>query len=246
MTCRYIPFERYNPYFKTGMNRSLMESVRECGKPVVFLAGWDRKTVNVGRSQEIRKRVNLERAEKDDITVVRRQGGGGTTFLTPEGELTWGVVAPDEQFAEDVNEIYSNRCQVIADALGDLGIEAEHEPVNDVVTDQGKISGATLRRKGGVTYFGGTLLYDVNPEEMFRYIKPGEDKKKDKRIEDYRDRVSSVKKESDASFEETKKALREALLEDRDWKESELSEEEIERAEELANKYREDEWLYRE
>ncbi|WP_414836596.1 biotin/lipoate A/B protein ligase family protein [Candidatus Nanohalococcus occultus] len=246
MTWRFLEFERYDPFFKTGLNDALIESARETGTPVIFLAGWSEKTVNVGRSQSIEERVNLENCEDDGITVVRRQGGGGTTFLTPDGEITWGLVAPDECFAEDVNEIYRRKCGLIADAVEKLGITAEHEPVNDVVTENGKISGSTIRRKDGVTYFGGTLLYKSNPEEMFRYITPSDDKKKAKYIENFKDRVSSVNKESEASFEEAQEALTSKLQEDKKWETSELTEGEIDRARSLRNKYRSREWLYRE
>ncbi|WEL19943.1 lipoate--protein ligase family protein [Candidatus Nanohalococcus occultus] len=246
MNWRFLKFERYDPFFKTGLNDALSESVRETGIPVVFLAGWSKKTVNVGRSQSIEERVSLGKCEDDDITVVRRQGGGGTTFLTPEGEITWGLVAPDEYFPDDVNQIYREKCGLIADAVEKLGIDARHEPVNDVVTENGKISGSTIRRKDGVTYFGGTLLYKSNPKEMFRYIKPGDDKKKGKHIENFKERVSSVSKESEASFEESQEALRSKLLEGKNWEISELTEGEIGRARSLGNKYRGREWLYRE
>lgn len=245
MDWRFIPFQRYDPFFKTGLNDALIDSVADGGDPIVFLAGWDRKTVNVGRSQKIRERVNLETAKEDRVTVVRRQGGGGTTFLTPDGEITWGVIAPDEEFAEDVNEVYRNKCNVITEALSELGIEVRHEPVNDVVTEKGKISGSTVRRRDGVTYFGGTLLYEVDPEEMFRYIAPSDDKKEDKQIEDFKERVSSVKSETDVSFEESKEALKQKLLEGKSFRESELTEKERHAAESKANKYRSDEWLYR-
>lgn len=245
MDWRFIPFQRYDPFFKTGLNDALMDSVGNGGDPIVFVAGWDRKTVNVGRSQNIKKRVNLETAKEDGVTVVRRQGGGGTTFLTPGGEITWGVVAPDEEFAEDVNEIYRNRCQVIAEALSELGIEARHEPVNDVVTEKGKISGSTVRRRDGITYFGGTLLYEVDPEEMFRYIAPSDDKKKGKQIEDFEERVNSVKSEANVSFEEAREVLKQKLLEGKSYSESVITEKERLAAESKANKYRSDEWLYR-
>ncbi|MFB6100374.1 MAG: biotin/lipoate A/B protein ligase family protein [Candidatus Nanohalobium sp.] len=243
---RFIPFKRYSPYFKTGLNKALMESARDSGETVIFLAGWDRKCVNLGYSQVFEEEVNVEEFQKrDDVELVRRQGGGGATFLTPEGEITWGIVAPEEKFPDDVNRIYEEVCGRIAEGLEQIGIDAEHEPVNDVVTEKGKISGATLKREGGVVYIGGTLIYEADPEEMFSLLTPSDDKKKGKQVEDYRERVSSVRKESDASFDEAKQALKDALLEGRDFEVSELSDSEVERAEELADKYRDGEWLYR-
>jgi len=222
-----------------------MESVRDSGEEIIFLAGWDRKCVNLGYSQNFGEEVNVDEfQDREDVALVRRQGGGGATYLTPEGEITWGIVAPEEEFPDDINRIYEEVCTKIAEDLEEIDVEAEHEPVNDIVTGRGKISGATLKREEGVIYIGGTLLYENNPEEMFSLLTPSEDKKKDKQIEDYRNRVSSIENESEASFEDARESLKQALLKDRDFEVSGLKDSEIERAEELADKYSDEEWLY--
>lgn len=246
MQWRFVPFQYYNPYFKTGLNQALLESVGKDGDRVVFLSGWKPNCVNIGRSQDIEERVDMEEVEKRDIVIVRRQGGGGTTYLTEGGEITWGIVAPEKYFADDVNQVYREICGVIADSLSSLGIEAEHETINDVVTDGRKISGATLKRKSGAAYVGGTLLYEVDVDEMFSVLTPDEDKLEDKQVEEFRERVTSVSRESCASFDETKKALKQGLLKDKEWRESGWTEFEKKRAEELADKYSSDKWLYRE
>lgn len=241
---RYIPFTYYDPYFKTGLNKALMESVRESGEKTVFLSGWENDCVNIGYSQEVEKEVDLEEAEKRGLDIVRRQGGGGTTYLTRDGEITWGIVASVEEFPNDVNQVYKEICGKIAEGLSEIGIEAEHEPVNDIVTENGKISGATLKKEEGVVYVGGTLIYKVEPEEMFQVLTPGEDKIADKKIESFEERVTSVKEESEASFQEAVEALRKGLLQGEDFEESELTDEERRRAEDLADKYSEEEWIF--
>lgn len=244
-TWRFIPFEKYGPYFKTGLNKALMESVREGSEPIVFLAGWDKKCVNLGYSQDFEEEVNVDEFEKrEDVVLVRRQGGGGATFLTPRGEITWGMVVSEDYFPDDVNQIYEDVCGKIAEALKAIGIEAEHEPINDIVTEKGKISGATLKREDGVVYVGGTLLYETDPEEMFSLLTPGEDKLKDKQIKDFRERVSSVSRESGADFDESVEALKKGILDGKEFRKSGLKQSEIERAEELGIKYSGDEWLY--
>lgn len=243
---RYIPFTYYDPYFKTGLNKALMESVRETGEKIIFLSGWESDCVNIGYSQKIGEEIDEEEVEKRGLDVVRRQGGGGTTYLTREGEITWGLVRPKEEFPDDVNQVYEKICGEISTGLSDIGIEAEFEPINDVVTENGKISGATLKKEDGVIYIGGTLIYQVNPEEMFQILTPDEDKIADKKIEQFEDRVTSVRKESDVSFNETVKALKKGLLKDKNYFKDDLKDKEVKRAQDLADKYSGPEWLYRE
>lgn len=245
MKYRLIPFQYYNPYFKTGLNQALMESVEKSREGVIFLSGWAQDTVNIGYSQTVEEEVDMREVERRNVAVVRRQGGGGTTYLTRDGEITWGVIAPESEFPEDINKTYEKICGELVRGLKTISIEAEHEPINDIVTSNGKISGATTKKKNGIVYTGGTLMYQNNPEEMFTVLTPDEDKLRDKRIKDFKDRVTSVVKESDASFKEAVNAVRKGLSKEKNITESKLKDYEKNRAEELAKKYRSDEWIYR-
>lgn len=244
MSWRYIPFQRYDPYVKTGLNDVALAVVQDGRDPVVWLAGWERDCINVGRDQVVEEEVDIEAVRQEGIPIVRRQGGGGTTYLTRDGEITWHLAAPETYFADDVNQIYSAVCGTVVEALSTLGIQAEHEPVNDVVTENGKISGATLRQENGGVYVAGTLLYNVEVEEMFRFLTPSEEKLENKPVETFRERVTSVTAETDAGFNDAKNALRQAFLDGREWEEGQWSEEEIKTAERKAKKYSSDEWVF--
>lgn len=246
ITWRFLPFKRYNPYFKTGLNKALMESVSKNKDPVIFLAGWNQKCVNLGYSQKFEKEVDKQELHsRDDVVLVRRQGGGGTTFLTPKGEITWGIISERSFYPDDLTEIYKKVCNKIADGLSSLNIRARHEPVNDIVTDTGKISGATIKQEKDIIYIGGTLIYKTDPEEMFSLLTPNEDKKKDKEIEDFKERVTSIKRESDASYKEAKNNIKDSLTQKKDMKISSITEEEKTDAKKYAEKYRSEKWLYR-
>lgn len=244
---RFIPFQKYDPYFKTGLNKALIESVeKNQASSTIFLSGWSKNCVNIGYSQKFEKQVNVEEFQNRENTVlVRRQGGGGTTYLTPEGEITWGIVASSEKYPDDVNQIYQQVCTQIAEGLETIGIEAEHEPINDIVTENGKISGATLKQEKNTVYIGGTLLYKVKPEEMFTILTPPEDKKKDKQIQDFKERITSVRRETTASSEKAKEALKKGLLNNKTYKEANIKPKEKQRAEQLAKKYSSKQWLHR-
>ncbi len=242
---RYIPFKRYDPFVKTALNQAAINYVQDSGNGLIWLAGWDTPCVNVGRSQDVEKEVNLDEAKKRNTCIVRREGGGGTTYLTPEGEITWHIIAPSTYFSKDVNHTYGTVCSLIADALGTLGIPAEHEPVNDVVTlePRRKLSGSTLKQERGVTYVAGTLLYDVDVDDMFAVLTPSPEKLQDKHITDFTQRVTSVTRETNASFTQTVDALHTALLSDKTWFKKPWTQEELTRVDELVQKYRSTEWV---
>ncbi|MDY6777620.1 MAG: biotin/lipoate A/B protein ligase family protein, partial [Candidatus Nanohaloarchaea archaeon] len=239
---QYIPFRRCDPYVKTGLNEAVMDAVADSS--FFWLAGWERPCINVGRSQRVRDEVDVERARSDGIDIVRRQGGGGTMYLTPDGELTWGLAAPADTFPDSFEAIYSECCGRVVDALDALGIEATYEPINDVVTEQGKISGATARRQDGTVYVGGTLLVDVDPDTMFTYLTPDEAKQADKETDDPAGRVTAVTDETDASFQQVQDAVRAAFLDGKTYETTTWPDTIMEQATTLAAKYRDDDWVF--
>lgn len=245
MPWRRIPFQRYDPYIKTALNQISIERVAATEEPMIWVAGWNEPTVNIGRSQAVAQEIDQDEAQQHDTTIIRRHGGGGTTFLTPDGDLTWQLVAPKEQFPDDPNRIYQIVCGQIAEQLRQHGIEAEHEPVNDIVTPNGKLSGATLKQEQGVIYVAGTLLYDVDPDTMFSILTPDTSKLDDKPITSFKERVTALSDETDISYEATIDLLYEALLRNRPAETKDWTDDERDKAETKANALENDEWVFR-
>ena len=244
MKWRFIPFKFYNPYEKIALNEVAVDSVKKTGISIVWLAGWKPSCVNIGYGQHVRDVVNLEEAKKRKIPVVRRQGGGGAMFLSEKGEISWSVVAPQEFFPDNPNKIYERVCGRIVNALKDLGIKSWHKPINDVMTDRGKISGATIKRDGNVVYVGGTLLYNVDAELMRKLLRPERDNLKREKVPEQFKKVASVKELANAGFADTINALKDNLLKGIEFSKSKWSKEEMSSAKELSKKYQSKEWLY--
>jgi len=168
---RFIPFRHYNPYIKTALNKVVVDVVKKTGEPIIWLAGWKPSCVNIGYSQKIRDVINLEEVKKFGLIIVRRQGGGGAVYLSDDGEISWSIVAPVEYFPEDINKIYKRVCGRVIQALRE--ITARHKPVNDIVTEKGKVSGVTIKKDHSVVYVGGTLLYDVDKSMLKKVLTSG-------------------------------------------------------------------------
>lgn len=239
----YISFKRYNPYFKTALNDIVIEHVRNSNKPLFWLSGWDTDCINLGRTQDIYSVVDLQKVKEKNLLIVRRQGGGGVTYLSKEGELTWGFIAPKKFFPTQVNDIYKFICSKIIDVLNELGIKAFHKPINDVITQKGKISGSTLKKSDDVIYVGGTLLLNVDKKLLNEILKPENDTLKKKKIFEKNKKITSVNDEIDISFEKIIAAFEKIFLKE-EFVEINLSKEELKKAKELSLVYGSKEWIY--
>ncbi len=242
MNWRFIPFKYYNPFLKIALNEVAVSSARK--SPIIWLAGWKPSCVNIGYGQHVRDVVNLAEAKKRKILVVRRQGGGGAMFLSEKGEISWSVVAPEKFFPNNLNEIYERVCGRVVNTLKDLGINSWHKPINDVITEAGKVSGATVKKENGVVYVGGTLLYSVDANLMRRLLRPERDHLKRQKVPEKFKNVACVSELSKASFAKTINALKDNLLKGVDFSVSKWTKEELLMAENLAKKYKSEDWVF--
>ena len=242
MIWRFIPYKKYDPYVKTALNQVAIESVKKTRQPLIWLAGWSKNCLNVGYRQKISKVINVEEAKKQKLPIVRRQGGGGAMYLSKDGEITWNLIAPAHYFPKNPNKVYELVCGKIVDALKELGILAKHKPINDVVTEKGKISGATIKTDQYTTYIAGTLLYTEDQKQMLKLLRPEKDTIKGKPEKDRK--ISAISQESNASFKEVIAMLKRNLLKGLDYKEEHWRVHELTKAQELAKKYQSKAWLY--
>ncbi len=252
MQWRFVPFQRYDPYMKTALNDVAISSVQGRGDPIIWLAGWDRACVTVGRDQCVADTVDVAEVESRELPVARRQDTGKAMYLTEQGQVTWNVVLPerdDEDASDDESDdaldpVYEAMCNIVVTALDQLEINASYREDHAVTVDGGKISGVRARQSHGVTHISGTVLHRVDPEQVITLLMP----EKEATLESVKwlqGRVATVDKAVEAPFQDTVDALRTAFLADKDYEEQGWSDQEQDAAEQLAKKYRSDAWVYR-
>src|SRR5699024_1596635 len=102
---------------------------------------WYRDGVAVpfGRFQAYADEVEAEYVDEHDIDVVRRITGGGAMYAEPGAVITYSMYLPRESVPDDVEDSYERLDRWAIDALRDLGLAATHEPLNDIVHEDGKI-----------------------------------------------------------------------------------------------------------
>ena len=68
--------------------------------------------------------VNEEECVREGVDIVRRRTGGGAVYHDTLGEITYSVIAPDSYFSKSIRDSYKEICDVLIDALSEVGIEA--------------------------------------------------------------------------------------------------------------------------
>lgn len=168
---------------------------------------WNPAAITIGFFQGLEKEVDVKKAKRFGIDVVRRYTGGGAVLH--EHELTYSLAVSEKEIQGDIISSYNKLCSGIILGLKEMGLNAEFKPVNDIIVNGKKISGNGQTRKNGVILQHGTVLLDVDLEKMFSVLRVPDEKIKDKLITAASERVTSLKKELNrtVTMKETENAL---------------------------------------
>jgi lipoate-protein ligase A len=139
--------------------------------------GWKPSAVSVGRFQDVSNEVHVENCRRLGVDIVRRITGGGTVYHDNMGEITYSVIAREQDFGtEDVVEAYNSICNGLIEAAKILGVKADFNPGDpkncpNIAIQGKKISGSAQFHKGGVLLQHGTFLLDVDLDKMFMFLR---------------------------------------------------------------------------
>ena len=245
MKWRVIPLQMHDAYMNMALDEALSEAVANGGRPIIRFYKWFPSAVSIGYFQSLKDVVNVKSCAGLGVHIVRRRTGGGAVYHSNSGEITYSVIGLASMFPKNIIESYRLICGWVIDGLLELGIESEFMPINDIVVKDRKISGNAQTRRNNVLLQHGTVLFDVNVHKMFSVLKVPDEKMKDKIVKAVQERVTRVKDFTQVSKEETYEALLKGFTKGKDWEFSEITSEEMARANELAEKrYRTDEWNY--
>ncbi|WP_311406672.1 lipoate--protein ligase [Liquorilactobacillus uvarum] len=146
--------------------------------------------VIVGRNQNTLEEVNQKYCREKEVTVTRRLSGGGAMYQDL-GNLCFSFIvdADSRQFGD-----FKTMVAPIVDALHKMGVTgAEVTGRNDIVVDGKKFSGNAMYTRGGKTFSHGTLMLDVDTDEVTKTLNVPLDKIKSKGIKSVRSRVTNLR-----------------------------------------------------
>lgn len=171
--------------------------------PTLRVWEWGGPAVVIGSFQSLRNEVDAEAARHHGIAVVRRISGGGAMFVEPGNTITYSLSVPGSLVSGlSFSDSYAYLDDWVLGALGDMGIKAWYQPLNDIATDAGKIAGAAQKRVVGPDGGPGAVLhhvtmsYDIDADKMLEVLRIGREKLSDKGIRSARKRVDPLRRQT--------------------------------------------------
>lgn len=244
-----IPAVRMHPAQHAALDEVLAESVARGQRgPTLRLWDWDDSVVVIGSFQSVSNEVDESQARQYQTDIVRRVTGGGAMFMEPGNCITYSLLAPTSLIdGMNIEQSYAFLDRWVLGALADVGINAHYVPLNDLVSDQGKIGGAAQKRfSNGVVLHHATLAYDMDARRMSQVLRIGREKIADKGISSANKRVDPMRAQTGMARQDIMQAFLDHFRHHYNTRPSTYSQQELDKAARLVeSKFTTREWTYR-
>ncbi|MGX0909781.1 lipoate--protein ligase family protein [Staphylococcus caprae] len=272
-TWNFINTGSQDPYYNMAMDEALLNFVsRGEIDPVIRFYTWDPATLSIGYFQRLQKEIDIEKVKEKGFGLVRRQTGG--RGVLHDKELTYSVIVPESHpnMPSTITEAYRVISQGLLEGFKNLGFETyfavprskeEREKLKqprssvcfdapswyELVVEGRKIAGSAQTRQKGVILQHGSILQDIDIDELFDMFIFKNDRLKAKMKEAFVEKAVAINdiSEKHITLEEMEQAFEEGFKTglNIDFKPLKLSDQQMAEVKELEQKYRSDEWMYR-
>lgn len=272
-TWNFINTGSQDPYYNMAMDEALLNFVsRGEIDPVIRFYTWNPATLSIGYFQRLQKEIDIEKVNEKGFGLVRRQTGG--RGVLHDKELTYSVIVPESHpnMPPTITEAYRVISQGLLEGFKNLGFETyfavprskeEREKLKqprssvcfdapswyELVVEGRKIAGSAQTRQKGVILQHGSILQDIDIDELFDVFIFKNDRLKAKMKEAFVEKAVAINDISDThiTLSEMEKAFEEGFKTglNIEFKPLELSEQQLAEVKELEEKYRSDDWMFR-
>jgi lipoate-protein ligase A len=173
----------------------------ETDRPIMFL--WrNGPTVVIGKHQNPWKECKVAEMEAKGVTLARRRSGGGAVYQDL-GNSIFTFLNSKADHSLDRN------FGILQRAIESLGVKTTFSGRNDVLVDGRKISGSAFKNLADRSYHHGTVLVNINKDDVERYLTVNKLKLQSKGVDSVRQRITNL---TDFTSSATHEALSEALI----------------------------------
>ena len=166
-----------------AMNMAIDEAIliaqQEQPNPTLRFYAWSSPAFSFGYFQDITSEVDVAACRADGIELVKRMTGGGT--VVHGWELTYTLVLPRAVAEMGISEAYRRIGHSLVKAFQKLGVPAQcyatcpdspevapnicltNPAEHDVMSDNKKLAGVSVRRNRGGIMFQGYISLDMLP-----------------------------------------------------------------------------------
>ena len=263
-----------NPYYNMAMDEALLNFVsRGEIDPVIRFYTWNPATLSIGYFQRLQKEIDIDKVKEKGYGLVRRQTGG--RGVLHDKELTYSVIVPESHpnMPSTVTEAYKIISQGLLEGFKNLGFETyfaiprskeERDKLKQprssvcfdapswyelVVVEGRKIAGSAQTRQKGVILQHGSILQDIDIDDLFDMFKFKNERLKAKMKENFVQKAVAINDISNQhiTLNEMENAFEAGFKKglNIDFKPLELTEKQLEEVQELEDKYRSEAWMYR-
>jgi len=135
---------------------------------------WSERAIVLGSHQSIANEVDVHAAGETGFRILRRLSGGGAMIVEPGRTVTWSIyTGADEVAGLSFADSYAALDAWAVEALRELGVPAEHRPLNDIATPRGKLAGSAQARRRSRVLHHTALAYDMDPALVRRLLRIG-------------------------------------------------------------------------
>ena len=262
-----------NPYYNMAMDEALLNFVsRGEIDPVIRFYTWNPATLSIGYFQRLQKEIDIDKVKEKGYGLVRRQTGG--RGVLHDKELTYSVIVPESHpnMPSTVTEAYKIISQGLLEGFKNLGFETyfaiprskeERDKLKqprssvcfdapswyELVVEGRKIAGSAQTRQKGVILQHGSILQDIDIDDLFDMFKFKNERLKTKMKENFVQKAVAINDISNQhiTLNEMENAFKSGFKKglNIDFKPLELTEKQLEEVQELEEKYRSEAWMYR-
>ncbi|EJE03910.1 lipoate--protein ligase family protein [Staphylococcus epidermidis] len=262
-----------NPYYNMAMDEALLNFVsRGEIDPVIRFYTWNPATLSIGYFQRLQKEIDIDKVKEKGYGLVRRQTGG--RGVLHDKELTYSVIVPESHpnMPSTVTEAYKIISQGLLEGFKNLGFETyfaiprskeERDKLKqprssvcfdapswyELVVEGRKIAGSAQTRQKGVILQHGSILQDIDIDDLFDMFIFKNERLKAKMKENFVQKAVAINDISNQhiTLNEMENAFKSGFKKglNIDFKPLELMEKQKEEVQELEEKYRSEAWMHR-